>query len=145
MAGLDSCPLDEQRSSFAVALERVRLAPGAVEREHELGARALAQRLVANPLLELGDQLAVTAQRERAVDALLGDDEAILVEAGGVDLRVALDFRACEGIAAPERERSVVGVAVPRRDRLRSLSRERSRTSVVKTRASSSPSPQTAR
>ena len=40
--GLDARSLDEQRPSFAVALERVGLPSGAVEREHELRARALA-------------------------------------------------------------------------------------------------------
>ena len=110
MAGLDACLLDEQRPSLAVALQRVGLTTGAVEREHELGAGAFAQRLVASTLLELGDQLAVATQGERAVDALLGGDEAILVEPGGVDLRVALDLCACEGIAAPERQRLLVGV-----------------------------------
>ena len=51
--------------------ERVSLAPGAVEREHELTAKALAQRLGADQGLELSDELRVAPEREVGLDPLL--------------------------------------------------------------------------
>ncbi len=100
--------IDEQRAPVPVALESVDLAAGPVEREHQLRARALAQRLVADAPLELGEQFLMPAQGERAVDAPLGDLPALLVEAGSVDLRCALELRARQGIASPEPERLLI-------------------------------------
>ena len=107
-AGLDSCVLDEERPHFPEVLEGVGLPPGTVEREHELCARAFSQGFVAHVSLERGDQVPVQAQRERAVDALLLDQEALLVEARGVDTRLALELRSGQGIAPPEIERAVI-------------------------------------
>ena len=100
--------LDEQRSSFAIALERLGLASGAVQGEHELRARALAQRRFLDPVLELRDQLQMLAEREGAVDPLLADEPALLIEPCGSDLRLTFERDIGERIAAPERERLIV-------------------------------------
>ena len=47
------------RRAWLVGLERVRLPPGAVEGEHELGARALVEGTLGDRRLQLGDELAV--------------------------------------------------------------------------------------
>ena len=63
LAGLEPELLGEEAARVAVDGERVGLAPGAVEGEHEVGARALAERLGRHQLLQLGDQLGVPAER----------------------------------------------------------------------------------
>ena len=104
-AGIDAELLDEGLARGAVGGERVRLAARAVEREHELRARALAQRLGLDERLELGDELGVTAEREVGVDALLDDDGSQLLEARDLRLRERLVDEVGERRPAPERER----------------------------------------
>ena len=104
-AGIDAELLDEGLACSAVGSERIRLAAGAVEREHELRARALAQRLGLDERLELGDELGVTAQCEVGVDALLDDDGSQLLEARDLRLRERLVDEVGERRPAPERER----------------------------------------
>ena len=62
-ARFDAELVDERPASLVVDLERLRVAPTAVEREHELPARALAQRLRRGQDLELGHQLGVASER----------------------------------------------------------------------------------
>ena len=54
-----------------VGVERLGLASRAVEREHQLAAQPLAQRVLGDQRLELADQLSVAAERELGVDAPL--------------------------------------------------------------------------
>ena len=56
--------LVERAPSLAVGLERVRLPARAVERKHELGARALVEGTLGDRRLQLGDELGVAAQLE---------------------------------------------------------------------------------
>jgi hypothetical protein len=42
----------------------------AIEREHQLRAKTLAQRMLANESLELGDELRMAAEREVGLDPL---------------------------------------------------------------------------
>ena len=53
--------LDQQLAPGAVDVERLGLAAGAVEREHQQAARALAQRLGGHQLLQVGQRLRVAA------------------------------------------------------------------------------------
>ena len=74
------------------------------------------------PALELRDQLQMLAQRERAVDPLLADERALLIEPCGSDLRVTFQRDIGERVPAPERERLIVSpqrlrVVVRRRPR----------------------------
>ena len=107
-ARLDAGVLDEQRSTLAIAVERLGLAPGAVQGEHELRARALAQRRFLDPVLQLRDQLLMPAERERAVDPLLVDEPALVIEPCGSGQRLTFERDIGERIAAPERERLIV-------------------------------------
>ena len=117
--GFDAGLLDEQRSSFAIAVERLGLAPGAVEGEHELCTRTLAQRRFLDPVLELRNQLQMLTQRKGAVDALLGDEPALLIEPRSSDLRMTLERDVGERIAAPERRAPDRTTAAPRREAAR--------------------------
>ena len=86
-------------------MQRVRLPPAAVEREHQLSAQALAERVRGDERLELGDELVVAAERQVAVDALLERAQAQLLEAGDLALRERLVVQVRQRLAAPERER----------------------------------------
>ena len=68
--GLDAELLDEPEARRLVDVERVGLATGAVEGEHELPAQTLLQRVVGGEEFELADQLGVLAEREVGLDAL---------------------------------------------------------------------------
>src|SRR5439155_1724446 len=67
-ARLDPELLDQQPAALAVRGERVRLAPAAVEREHQLSPRLLAQRLGGDELRQLADEPLVQADLELGVD-----------------------------------------------------------------------------
>src|SRR5207244_1760102 len=68
---LDPQLVDEVPPRRLVRLQRLRLPAGAVEREHQLAAQAFSERMPGDQLLELADDLRVTAVPEIAVDALL--------------------------------------------------------------------------
>ena len=114
----DAGVLDEQRSSFAIPIERLGLASGAVEGEHELRARTFAQRRFLDPVLQLRNQLQMLTQRKGAVDPLLADEPSFLIEPCSSDLRITLECDVGERIPAPEGERLIVrpqrlGVRLP--------------------------------
>ena len=105
--GLDPELLDEQAARLAIGLERRRLAAGAVEREHQLAADPLAQRVRGDERLELGDERAVAAEGEVGVDPLLEQREPELLEPRRLDGGERLEGELRERRAAPERERLV--------------------------------------
>ena len=82
-AGLDPELLDERPPRLLVGLERLGLAARAVEREHQLAAQALAQRVLVDQRLELADERRRGAPSARSrVDPLLERSEAQLLEPG---------------------------------------------------------------
>ena len=91
-------------SAVAVGLQRLGLPPAAVEREHELAAYALAQRVLAHERLELADHLRVAAERQVCVDALLDGDQAQLVEPRDLLLGERLVGEVRQRRAAPQRQ-----------------------------------------
>ena len=93
-----------------VDLERVGVAAGAVEREHELGVGALAQRLLPRQRLELAHELGMAAEREVGVDPSLQAGQAELLQAGDLGLREGLVAEVGEGLATPKRQRLAQGV-----------------------------------
>ena len=72
--------LVQHRAEVAIGGQRVGLAAGAVEREHELRPQPLAQRLAAGQRLELAGQVAVAAQRQLGVDPVLEADAPTLLQ-----------------------------------------------------------------
>ena len=69
-ARLDPELLHEQPPPLAVGRERVRLAPGPVQRRHQLTARLLPQRLLLDELRQLADEALVLAELELGLDPL---------------------------------------------------------------------------
>jgi len=74
-ARLDPELVDEPLPRSAVRLERFGLASRAVEREHELAAQTLAQRMLGNERLELADDRGMAPEGERSIDPLLDREQ----------------------------------------------------------------------
>ena len=72
--------VDQQHPSFAVTGKRVGLPSGPVEGGHQVPAQALAQRVLPDELLELGQHLVVPAEPEICVDPALDAREPQVVE-----------------------------------------------------------------
>ena len=122
---LDPEALDERLPRRAVGLERLGLPARAVEREHQLAAEPLAQRVLGDERLELGDERGVPAEREVCVDPLLERREAQLLEP--LDAARANDSYARSASGGRARGRAPRGAAPPPRrasprERLRSAS-----------------------
>ena len=86
-------------------VERVRLAPGAIEGEHQAREQSLTQRVLVNEPLELGRELGAVTERELRLEPRLERAQPELLES----LRVRLERFAVEQVApgrpAPQRER----------------------------------------
>ena len=80
LARVETEALREERACAAVRRHRLGLALGVVEREHELAPQALAERLLGDQTLQLGDERSVTAERQVRIDSLLEGDEPKLVQ-----------------------------------------------------------------
>ena len=104
-ARVDAEPVDERTARALVRLERLRLASGAVEREHQLRPQALAQRMLGDERLELAHELRVPARLELGLDSLLERREPELSEPGDLGLRPGLEAELGERLAPPEVER----------------------------------------
>ncbi len=104
LARLDAELLDERRARIAVRRERLRLPAGAVQREHQLGARPLAQRVGLDERLELPYPLGVVAQGELRLHELLGGGQPKLLQAGDLRLRERVVGEVGQRGAAPQRE-----------------------------------------
>ena len=109
-----------------VRVERVGLAAGAVEGEHELRARALAQRVAGHERLEFGHQLAVPAELEVRLDPVLQCRRAHALQPRDLRLGEGLEGEVGQRRAAPLRERR----AQTRGGTLRDPGRERAPTLV---------------
>ena len=97
--------LDQQRAPAAVDLQRLGLATGAVEREHQLTARAFAQRLRGDELLQVGQRLGVTAASQPPLRELLARAVAQLVQARDLGPQRSLVAEVGEHRSPPQRQR----------------------------------------
>ena len=88
-----------------IALERVGLAAGAVEREHQLAAKPLPERKPVDERLELGHEVSGASELEVGVDAALQGIEPQLLEAADLVLGEGLEGEVGEGRSSPERQR----------------------------------------
>ena len=70
-ARLDPELVHERAPRPLICVECLRLATGPVEREHQLSAQALSKGVLGDKRLQLGDQLAMEAEREVGFDPLL--------------------------------------------------------------------------
>ena len=79
-ARLDAELVDEQPPRLPIDLEGLGLPARAVEGAHELRAKPLAERMLADERLELPDELGVTAELEVGLDSALERGETELLE-----------------------------------------------------------------
>src|SRR5205814_7747143 len=104
-AGIDREPVDEPCAGVLEGLKRVCLPSGAMEREHELSAHSLAERVIDDEALELGDDLRVPPELELSIYLLLDHREAELLEPQGFRGRKLLIAKVRQRLAAEECER----------------------------------------
>ena len=104
-AGIDPELVDERLSRDPVVLERLGLAAGPVQREHELRQQALAQGVLRDECLELRHELGVLPEREVGVDPSLDRQQVQVLQAHDRRLRERLEGEIRKGRPAPEPER----------------------------------------
>src|SRR5205814_7358323 len=97
--------LVERLPRSPVRFERVRLPARAIERQHQLRAERLAQRMLGDEVLQLADELAVAAERELRLVSLLECRKPDLLEALDRGAGERLVGEVGERRAAPEAER----------------------------------------
>ena len=112
-ARLDPELVHQQPSAFAVAGERLRLPSAAVEREHQLPPRLLAQRLLLHERLQLADETLVPAELELRFDPLAERLQPQLGQPPRGRDRERLAPELVQGGAAPEREGIAVQLSAP--------------------------------
>ncbi len=95
---------DEMLAEPAVGGDGLALPPAAVEGEHQLSPKRLAQGVLADELLELGDQGRMPAQRELGLDAELEGLQPTLVEPERLGDRKGLIGQVCQRSPAPHPE-----------------------------------------
>ena len=111
----------ERLARIAVGLERLGLAAGPVERQHQLRPQSFAGWMVRDQPLQLRDQRLVAAEGEVGLDPILDRDQPRLLEPGDLVLGERLIGEVGERRPAPERERLIearrrsVGVAAVER------------------------------
>ena len=104
-ARLDPDLLDQRLARLAVGLERLGLAPVAIEGEHALCVQALSQGLLGDQRLEPGDRLGVAPGGELGVDRQLDRPQVKLLEPADLGSGERLGGDVGERGAAPELER----------------------------------------
>jgi hypothetical protein len=80
LARLDPQLANERPAPVLVDLERLRLPPDAVKGEHQLGAQALAQRMLSDEPVELGHEIQVAPECQLGADPVLERRDAKLLE-----------------------------------------------------------------
>ena len=105
VARLEAELVDQREPPVLERLQRLRLSPRPIERQHLVAAQTFAQRVARDQRLELGDQLLVAAERELGVDPLLERYQPQLLETRRLGLGEGLEGEVGKGCAAPRRER----------------------------------------
>jgi hypothetical protein len=106
LPGLDYELLNEHLAGTPVGLEGVRLAAGAIKREHELAVEALAEGRLRYEPLELSDELGRPPQGNLGVDPPLLGQQPEFLEARDLPLCEGLEGEVGEGRASPKRQRT---------------------------------------
>jgi hypothetical protein len=97
--------LDQKAPRLPVALERVRLTTGAVERQHQLPAQSLVIGMLRDQRLEPGNDLGVAADRELGLDQILLDGQLKIFESCDLKLREPFEGKLGERWPPPKRKR----------------------------------------
>ena len=104
-ARVDPELLDENAPALLKGLERLRLPSGTVEGEHQLPAKALAERMLSDEPLQLADDVGMQAERELRLDSFLERGHAQLFQPRNLGLDEALVTEVRQRAVPPERER----------------------------------------
>ena len=102
---LDAQLVGEPPPRLAVGVERVGLAPAAVESEHELAGEPLVRRMLGHHTSQLSDELDVAAGGEVRIDSGGDGGLVLLLEPRDLGLRERLERQVAERRPAPQRER----------------------------------------
>jgi hypothetical protein len=102
---LDADLLDQPAASVAVDLERLRLPPTAIQREHQLAREPLTDRMLAEQSLQLADQRRVPAGGEIGLHARLQRGQPLLLQPRDLRLRERLELQARQRRPAPQPQR----------------------------------------
>ena len=112
-ARVDAEAVDERAPRVLIHVERLGLAAGPIESEHEVGSQPFAERVPGDEAFELPDELGMTAEGEIGLDASFLCGQAKLLEPGDLSLCEGLVGEVRERGAAPEAERLVKQVGCP--------------------------------
>ena len=104
-ARLDPQLVDERAAGFLIGAKRLGLAPRPVEREHQLAAEPLAERILLDEALQLADELGCRATFEIGLDSIFEGRRAKLFEAGDLGFGERLEGEVGKWGAAPQPER----------------------------------------
>ena len=104
-AGFDPELLDERAARVAVRGERIGLPSRPVEREHQLRAQPLPQRMPRDERLQLGHEVGVDPELEIGGDPILEHAQPQILEPMDVVLREVLQLRVGKRRASPESKR----------------------------------------
>jgi hypothetical protein len=102
---VDADLLDERPASALEHAERVGLPSAAVEREHQLAARTLAEAVFRDEPLELRHQLVMAAKRQVGINSILDRRETQVVQPRNLALCERLASELDQRLPAPKRER----------------------------------------
>ena len=105
-ARLDPELLDQRRACRLVRRQRFRLATGAVERDDQLPAQRLTQRIPRDEVLDARHELSVPSELELRTDELLLREQPELLEPRRLGRSKRLELQIRERGAAPERKRA---------------------------------------
>ena len=103
--GLEPELLDQEPPALAHHLERLGLAAGAVEREHQLAAQPLPERVLGDQRAQLADEIDRLPARQLGRDPLLDRLDLELLEPHDLALRELVEAMVGERRAAPQRQR----------------------------------------
>ena len=106
-AGLEPQFAGEQAATVTVDLQSIRLPAAAIQRDHQLGAEAFAQRVLGHEPVQLGDDLRVAAEAERGFGTVLDRVEAKILETADLCLREVVEGEFGQGRPSPEPKRLV--------------------------------------
>ena len=101
---LDAEPLDQRGARGLIGLQRVGLAPGLIERQHQLPPGPLRYLLLSDQRLQLGDHLLRASEREPGVDPVGHRRGTSLLEPADLGLRKPVETEIRKCLSAPEIE-----------------------------------------